>query len=87
MSYSYEDECHTLFTPRGIKKLLNVRDRIDDLLQKSGACQSGKVIDGVAGDSFQMLACMDYLESIGEIKKISSDGALKYHVYVREESS
>ena len=54
--------------------LLKLKDRIRLLCQSAGACTIGKVIDGTCGDSWAMLACIDYLVEQKFIVKISTGG-------------
>ena len=83
MSYSYEDELKYILTVDGIKNLLKIRDTVDRLLTDAGAFKLDYVIRCQTGDSFTMLACIDYLEKIGEIKKITVVGPRQDEVYVR----
>jgi len=83
MSYSYEEELETLFTFNGVGLLLQTRDAVDRLLTDAGAFKLDYAIRGLTGSSFTMLACIDYLEKIGEIKKITVVGPRQDEVYVR----
>jgi hypothetical protein len=82
--YDYQEQKHNLFTERGTKMLLEVRDSIDQKLKLSGAVRSGEAINDVTGDSWTMLACLDYLVEIGEIREITgSNVAGQRRVFVR----
>ena len=83
MSYSYEDELKYILTVFGIKNLLKIRDTVDRLLTDAGAFKLDHAIRCQTGDSFTMLGCIDYLENIGEIKKITVVGPRQDDVYVR----
>lgn len=85
MTYSYDIEKENLFTPNGIKLLLKIRDTINQLLDDAGAFMIDKVVQHHTGDTFQMLACIDYLEEIGEIRRtcMCSAGITQIHVYIR----
>ncbi len=83
MSYEYEKERETLFTDEGQKKFLAVRDRVDALLIKSGAVMLEKAVQNIGGDSWMLLACIDRLVELKEIREIPTDGATQYKVYVR----
>ena len=83
--YSYDTEKEHLFTPNGIKLLLKIRETIDQLLDDAGAFMIDKVVQHHTGDTFQMLACIDYLEDIGEIRRtcMCSAGITQMRVYIR----
>lgn len=76
MPYDYTKERHNVFTDEGQKMFLKIRDRTQMLIKISGACTIEKIIDGkgILGDTFIMLACIDRLEELGEIRKIHRDG-------------
>lgn len=82
--YIYEDERHKLFTESGTKMLLRIRDSVNEKLKHAGAVRSGEAISVVTGDSWTMLACLDYLVENGEIKEITgSHVAGQNRVFVR----
>lgn len=70
MSYSYKDEKQKIFTEDGVYMLLKIRDNVKMLLMTAGAFQCDRAFRGVSGDSFKMLACIDYLEEEGTIVKV-----------------
>jgi hypothetical protein len=67
--YTYETEKPKLFTDDGQRLFLKIRDHVKNLLEEAGAFRMGKALDaeGVSGDSWQMLACVDRLLELGEI--------------------
>ena len=79
--YDYATERETLFTDDGQKGFLKIRDRVHFLLEQAGAFTTGKAIQSMSGSSWFMLACLDRLVELGEIRKVSSDGWSQYHVY------
>jgi hypothetical protein len=82
--YDYKEQKHSLFTESGTKMLLAVRDSVNEKLKHSGAVRSGEAISVVTGDSWTMLACLDYLVENGEIKEITgSHMAGQNRVFVR----
>lgn len=82
--YIYEDERHKLFTESGVKMLLRVRNSVDEKLKHAGAVRSGEAISVVTGDSWTMLACLDYLVENGEIREITGSAvAGQNRVFVR----
>lgn len=71
MSYSYKTERENIFTEEGQKMFLKIRDKSKALLGYSGAFSMEKVIQGCVGNSWHMLACVDRLVELGEIKEIT----------------
>lgn len=52
------------------------RDHVRKLLPQSGAVTCGAALNGArGGDSFTMLACVDYLVEIGELVPVHMDPA------------
>lgn len=84
MGYNYEDQRHNVFTEDGQRQFLNIRDRTHNLLDEAGACRVQEMISGCTGDTWTMLACIDRLEELGEIRKIDQGMVAGQHeVYVR----
>lgn len=84
MPYTYEEHRNFVFTEDGQELFLKIRDRIKELLDVSGACRVGNVINCISEDTWNMLACIDRLSELGEIREIidpnSSMG--KHRVFV-----
>ena len=76
MSYDYNKEKHEVFKEENQKLFLAIRDQIQKKLKVSGAITQDKAIglpDGIgAACSFTMLACIDRLVEIGELRKIEN---------------
>lgn len=88
MSYNYQTERPTLFTEEGQVLLLKIRDNAKHLLDIAGAFDWGHVVKGVSGDSWQMLACVDRLVELGEVKELLQPNcAGQYRVFVAAERS
>ncbi len=52
---------------------IKIRDKAQTLLKTAGAFTMGKVIIGCGGgDSWDMLACVDRLVELGEIREVTS---------------
>jgi len=79
--YNYETEKANLFTPSGVKQLMEVRDQVKYLIDNAGAFTGGKI--SVAGDSWTTLAALDYLVEEGELVKLRKDSECwgQYQVY------
>lgn len=82
--YNYETEKERLFTDQGQRMLLKVRDHARTLLEHAGAARCEELMSGAGGgDSWQMLACVDRLVELGEIREIPQERcATQYRVYV-----
>ena len=84
--YSYSQERHVLFTDDGQKMFLAIRDRVHRLLRQSGAVRMQEAIAGTCGSSWEMLACVDRLVELGEIREITGRSeAGQYRVFVSTE--
>ena len=82
--YDYTNERKIVFTEAGIKMLFALRDSAKELLKLAGSFreQELQVHAHVSGDSWAMLACVDYLVERGEIRRVTSDVVRQYNVYV-----
>ena len=68
--YHYETERPVIFTDEGQRMFLQIRDRVQQLLKESGAFKMEAAISGCTGSSWSMLACVDRLVELGEIREI-----------------
>ena len=84
MTYNYDTEKQNLYTDEGQRLFLKIRDRTNKLLASSGAVMCQKIIEGCTGDARAMLACIDRLVELGEIREIhrSIETAAKNRVFV-----
>jgi hypothetical protein len=82
--YSYETEKKKLFTESGQVMFLAIRDRVNSLLEQSGAVRMQEAIATTAGDSWEMLACVDRMVELGELHEITGkDVAGQHRVFTR----
>lgn len=72
MSYEYAAQRPRLFTEDGAKQLIETRDRAIRLLGIAGAFTACKAMG--AGESWMMLAALDYMVERGEIIESSPPG-------------
>jgi len=77
--YNYEKEKRKIFTEEGQVMFLSVRDKVNDLLRQSGAVRMQEVISGEKGDVWTMLACVDRLIELREIREITGRDAPGQH--------
>lgn len=69
--YTYEIERPKLFTEEGQIMLLQIRDNVKKLLSLAGAVRAQEAWKGVGGDGWLMLACLDRLVELREIREIT----------------
>ena len=78
--YDYRTERPKLFTEEGQILFLKIRDRVKYLLKTAGAVRMQEVIAGIcSGDSWQMLACVDRLVELGELREVTHDVCAGQH--------
>ena len=83
--YKYEDEKVSIFTDRGQRDFLKVRDRAKKLLQDAGAFMMFKALKDISGSTSTMMAYVDRLVELGEIKEITGkDVAGQDRVFVKD---
>ena len=84
MAYNYNEQKHELFTEDGIDILMKVKENINTKCDVAGAVMLNKLLDGVTGDTFTMLAAIDYLIEKGELREVTPpDTRGQERVYVR----
>ena len=49
---------------------LKIRDRAQFLLDTAGAFRMGVVLNAASGDTWRMMACVDRMVELGEIREI-----------------
>jgi len=69
--YSYNKEKAKIFTEENQQEFLKVRDTVNQLLEEAGAFKMFKAWRGISGDTWLMLAYVDRLVELGEIKEIT----------------
>lgn len=72
--YSYTTERAAVFTESGQVMFLRIRDHAQELLKASGAAMMGAIIENQSGNSWSMLACVDRLVELGELREIPQEG-------------
>ena len=83
--YKYEDEKQKIFTDKGQRNFIKVRDRARKLLEEAGAFMMFSALKDVSGDSWEMMAYVDRLVELKEIREITIDGVPAQHrVFVAE---
>ena len=77
--YNYQTEKQRIFTEDGQEMFLKIRDKVQHLLKQSGAVMMQNAISGVTGDSWMMLACVDRLVELNEIREITGSNVAGQH--------
>ena len=72
--YDYKVERATVFTEEGQITFLNIRDKVKKILALAGAARMEQIIAGFGGDSWFLLACVDRLVELREIREITPQG-------------
>ena len=79
MSYDYAIERPKLFTPEGVQMICKVRDTAKRLHRMAGAFSCTAVLQGLSGDSWTMLAVLDYLIENAELRLIAGEPRMAQH--------
>ncbi len=81
--YRYNEMRNEIFTEHGFKMYNEIRTNIQKMLSLSGAFTVDKAIDKISGDTFLMLACIDYMIELKEITKVHEGNSTQENVYVK----
>ena len=80
VSYSYRDIRGRLFSDAGQAMFMKIRESVRTRLASAGAVRMWEAIDsGVGGDFWTLMACVDRLVELGEIKEIPQGDAAGHH--------
>lgn len=84
MGYSYQSQRPSIFTEDGQVMFLSIRDRTRRLMEQAGAAMLAKIIHGESGDTWAMMACVDRLVELGEIREVTTNGEVmgQHRVFV-----
>ena len=85
MSYLYQEVKPKLFTEDGSVMFTNIRDHVVRLLKRAGAVRMHEAMQAAkSGDSWTMIACVDRLVELGELREIKQqDVCGQDRVFVR----
>lgn len=70
MSYNYQTERPYIFTEDGQVMFLKIRDQANRLIKEAGAASMGQIVNNCTGSSWSMLACVDRLVELGELREL-----------------
>ena len=71
VSYNYQTERPHIFTEDGQVMFLAIRDNAKRLFKQAGCARALELMGGVSGSQWMMMACMDRLIELGEIREIT----------------
>ena len=77
--YNYQVARKEIFTEEGQETFLKIRDKVKHLLKQSGAVMMQNAINGVTGDSWMHLACVDRLVELKEIREVTNGNVAGQH--------
>lgn len=70
MSYDYQEQRPRLFTDEGQRMFLKMRDTTRNLIRKAGVARMDKMMAGLTGVVWDMMACADRMVELGELHEI-----------------
>ena len=79
MAYDYMKIRPQLFTESRQRDFLKVRDRAKKLLAEAGAFMMFSALKDVSGDTWLMMAYIDRLVELGEIREVTPDNVAGQH--------
>jgi hypothetical protein len=77
--YSYAEQRNAVFTERGQRLFLEIRDNTHRLLKLAGAARMQEIMADSTGCSWDMLACVDRLVELEEIRELTKDDVCGQH--------
>ena len=86
--YDYKEMKPGLFTEENQKLFLAIRDKVEMLLRQAGAVRMEELVHLPRGiscaGSWNMMACVDRLVELGEIKEIPTKGLAQHRIFVKK---
>jgi len=84
MGYDYRSHKAFVFTEQGQVTFLNIRDQTRSLIEKAGAAMLNRMVANCIGGSWELMACVDRMVELGEIKEIQNtiNRASQFRVFV-----
>lgn len=79
--YNYETEKKILFTDKGQRLFLKIRDYVKNRIKEAGAVRLDKIISQFSGNTWEMMACVDRMVELEEITEVNKDVVFDYRIY------
>jgi hypothetical protein len=86
-NYNYDDIRPELFTEEGVELLMKLRDISGKLLFQAGAYTFEKVTRTITGDTWLMMAALDYMVERKEIRMVYEPSNTMNRVYTKGEQA
>jgi len=86
-NYNYDDIRPELFTEEGVELLMKMRDISGKLLFQARAYTFEKVTRTITGDTWLMMAALDYMVERKEIRMVYEPSNTMNRVYTRGEQA
>ncbi|KKN66056.1 hypothetical protein LCGC14_0475340 [marine sediment metagenome] len=81
--YNYVEQRPKILTDEGQRLFLKIRDTAFEHLKRSGAFQMSAIL-GTDGDAWEILACVDRMMELVEIKELLQVGcAAQHRVFIK----
>lgn len=84
--YDYKKERASIFSEKGQRLFLAIRDQVKNQIETSGAVTMEKASSLPSGigcaSNFDMMACVDRLAELGEIKEVTGTGEGYSRVFI-----
>lgn len=77
--YKYEEVKPAIFTEAGQRMFLEIRDQAIRKARIAGAVSMEAATEGICGDSWNQLACVDRLVELGELLEIPQEDCAGQH--------
>lgn len=85
--YNYDKQRAQLFTDEGQRLFLKIRDNVQLRLKQAGAVRAQEAWEGCAGDTWDMLACLDRMVELNEIHELTGEsvaGQFRVFIWARD---
>jgi hypothetical protein len=86
-NYNYDDIRPELFTEEGVELLMKLRDISGKMLFQAGAYTFEKVTRTITGDTWLMMAALDYMVERKEIRMVYEPSNTMNRVYTKGEQA
>lgn len=81
--YNYQEERRYVFSEEGQRMFLAIRDNIKTLIEQAGVVRMDRAIGCVTGSTWQMMACVDRLVELEELREIPQENPPgQYRIFV-----
>lgn len=77
--YIYESQRKNIFTEQGQEMFIKIRDKAKSLLATAGSFRMDAIMSSCTGDTWDMLACVDRMVEMGELKEITPENVSGQH--------